>query len=179
MSGQVIDPASGHLPHDLVTAIRDVYEPAGMVVTDGARRETESSEYGACRLRLDGREVVFRVAKTTPTKLGQFVTMWKRATPESEIAPLDVSDGIAFVVVSVFDATRRGQFVFNQRVLADEGVMSRGSAGGKRAIRVYPPWVTLTAKEAIRTQRWQVTRFLPLARDGTADPAQVRQRFHA
>ncbi|MGN6103613.1 MAG: MepB family protein [Kofleriaceae bacterium] len=179
MYDHVTDPSAGHLPHDVITSIRDVYEPAGMVVTDAARRETESAEYGACRFGLDGRLVVFRVAKTTPTKLGQFVTMWKRATPESEIAPLDVLDGVAFVVVSVFDTGRRGQFVFSQRVLADQGVLSRGGAGGKRAIRVYPPWVTLAAKEAIRTQRWQLTCFLPQGPNGAADPVLVRKRFQA
>ncbi|MGN6103603.1 MAG: MepB family protein [Kofleriaceae bacterium] len=55
----------------------------------------------------------------------------------------------------------------------------RPVAGGKRAIRVYPPWVTLAAKEAIRTQRWQVTCFLPLGPSGAADPVLVRKRFQA
>lgn len=48
-----------------------------MKVTE-ARREVASSEYGACRLGLDDYTIVFRVAKTTPTKIGQFVTIWKR-----------------------------------------------------------------------------------------------------
>jgi hypothetical protein len=171
------DPASGRLPHDLVTAIADVYEPAGMKVTHAALREAESSEYGACRFGLDGRAIAFRVAKTTPTKLGQFVTIWKRPAPGSEIAPLDISDGVAFVVVSVFDGVRRGQFVFSQQVLVEKGIMSRSGKGGKRAIRVYPPWTTPVVNEATKTQRWQIQYFVPLAQNGSADPALVRKLF--
>src|SRR4051794_40368325 len=85
------NPASGRLPHDLIVAIRDVYEPAGMKAMD-AVREAEGSEYGACRLSLDGNIIAFRVAKTTPAKIGQFVTIWKRQTADCDIAPLDVSD---------------------------------------------------------------------------------------
>lgn len=166
-----------HLPHDLVAAIRYFYETAGMTVTDAARRETESAEYGACRLGLDGSSVAFRVAKTTPTKIGQFVTIWKRPMPGDEIAPLDSGDGVDFVVVSVADATHRGQFVFSQEALVNHGVMSLGGKGGKRAIRVYPPWSNPTAREAIRTQQWQLRYFLPLAPGDGADAGQVRKLF--
>jgi hypothetical protein len=169
--------ASDHLPHDLVAAICHVYESAGMTVTDAARRETESAEYGACRLGLDGGIVAFRVAKTTPTKIGQFVTIWKRPMPGDEIAPLDSGDGVDFVVVSVADATHRGQFVFSQEALVKHGVMSLSGKGGKRAIRVYPPWSNPLVKEAIRTQQWQLRYFLPLAPGINADPVQVRKLF--
>ena len=138
----VADPALGHIPNELVAAIQDVYKPAGMQLTDLALREAESVEYGASRFGLDGHTIAFRVAKTTPTKIGQFVTIWKRPTSGSIIAPLDVDDGVAFVVVSVFDATHRGQFVFDQKILASKGIMAINGKGGKRAIRVYPPWVT-------------------------------------
>ena len=166
----------GHLPHDLIAAVRDVYESAGMTVTD-ARREAESAEYGACRLGLDGANVAFRVAKTTPTKIGQFVTIWKRPMPGDEIAPFDSVDGVDFVVVSVADATHRGQFVFSQEALIEHGVMSRSGEGGRRAMRVYPPWSKPEVKQAIRTQQWQLRYFLPLAPGTGADPVQVRRLF--
>lgn len=172
------DPTSGHLPYDLVTAIRDVYELAGIKVTDLARREAESSEYGACRLGIDGNSVVFRVAKKTPTKIGQFVTIWKRLTPEATITPFDISDGVAFIVVCVSDAMHRGQFVFDQKILLAKNVMSLSEKGGKRAIRVYPPWVKPTAKEAIRTQKWQLPYFFSIEQTGTADLRQVRKLFY-
>jgi hypothetical protein len=178
MRVHTVDPASGRLPHDLVTAIEHVYEPAGMKVTLAPMREAESSEYGACRFGLDGRAIAFRVAKTTPTKLGQFVTIWKRPTPNSEIVPIDITDGLAFVVVSVFDRIRRGQFVFSQQVLVEKGIMSRSGKGGKRAIRVYPPWTNPVVSEATKTQRWQIQYFVPLAEDGSAEPALVRRLFN-
>ncbi|MGZ7458962.1 MepB family protein [Pseudomonas sp. Ma2-10] len=162
---------------DLIAAIERIYKPAGMTLTDEVRREEESAEYGACRFGLDGQTIVYRVAKTTPTKIGQFVTLWKRPTPAGEIAPLDTGDGVAFVVVSVADETHWGQFVFDQKILAAKGVMSIDGDGGKRAIRVYPPWVRPVAKQAIRTQQWQLKYFLALEQNGSADAVQVGRLF--
>lgn len=162
---------------DLIAAIEQIYKPAGMTLTDEAWREEESADYGACRFGLDGQVIVFRVAKTTPTKIGQFVTLWKRPTPTGEIAPLDSGDGVAFVVVSVADETRHGQFVFDREILAAKGVMSIDGEGGKRAIRVYPPWSRPVAKQAVRTQQWQLKYFLALDQSGHADPVQVRRLF--
>lgn len=166
------------LKDQLNDAIRDVYAHAGLQVTHPVQPEAESAEYGACRFGLDGHAIAFRVAKTTPTKIGQFVTIWKRPTPDSEIAPLDITDDVQFVVISVADSVHRGQFIFNQKILLAKGVMSRNGKGGKRAIRVYPPWSTPTAKDAIRTQQWQTQHFLPLATDGKAQSSElVRKLF--
>ena len=173
----VADPSLGHIPNELVAAIQDVYKPAGMQLTGLALREAESAEYSASRFGLDGHTIVFRVAKTTPTKIGQFVTIWKRPRSGSTIAPLDVDDGVAFVVVSVSDATHRGQFVFDHKILASKGIMAINGKGGKRAIRVYPPWVKPVAKQAVRTQQWQLRYFLPLEQSGNADSVQVRRLF--
>ena len=175
---QLVDPAVGELPHDLVLAMRDLYPLAGVAATRAPQREQESGEYGACRLDLEGRAVVFRVAKTTPTKIGQFVTVWKRPRPGDEIAPLDSGDGIDAVVVSVADAAHRGQFVFDQQALLKYGVMSRDGQGGKRAIRVYPPWSKPVAKDAIKTQQWQLRYFVALAPQDAGAAARLRQLLH-
>ena len=157
---------STSLPDELTTAIRERYEPAGLVLTDRPRREAESAEYSACRFGLDGHQVAFRAARTTPTKIGQFVTIWKREAPDAEIAPLDAADGVALVIVSVADTGHRGQFVFDRQALIEHGVFSVDGKGGKRALRVYPPWSKPTAKDAVRTQQWQLRYFLPFdARD--------------
>lgn len=126
---------------------------------------------------LDGHAIVFRVAKTTPTKIGQFVTIWKRPAWGGVIAPLDSRDGVDLLVVSVFDATHHGQFVFSQKVLMAKGIMSVAGKGGKRAIRVYPPWSKPVAPQAVKTQRWQLPYFLALAPDGTSDPEQARRLY--
>lgn len=122
--------------------------------------EAESAEYGACRGELHGKRLVLRVAKTTPTKIGQFVTLWKRPHPDSEIAPLDEADAVDVVIIAVTDGAQHGFFIFPRSELLKRGVMSRSSQGGKRALRVYPPWCAPESVQASRTQRWQVVWFV-------------------
>jgi len=124
--------------------------------------EAESAEYGACRAELDGKRLVLRVAKTTPTKTGQFVTVWKRPHPDAEIAPLDDADPVDVVIIAVAndDGAQHGFFIFPRKVLLERGVMSRAGQGGKRALRVYPPWCAPESGQALRTQRWQGAWFV-------------------
>ncbi|MGV8830519.1 MAG: MepB family protein [Devosia sp.] len=163
------------MPAALTDAIRDVYLPAGLVLDESPIQEAESSEYDAMRLRLNGAIVVYRTAKVTPTKIGQFVTIWKRPHPAGPIAPLDSSDGVALVIVRVSDGLQAGQFVFDRATLLRRGVMSKAGVGGKRAIRVYPPWSLPVAPQAILTQQWQLQHFLPLGGDHAV--AKARQLF--
>src|SRR5690349_664326 len=112
------------LPIDLVSAIQNIYEPAGINVTTSPSRELESAEYEACRFSLNDCNVVFRKAKTTPTKIGQFLTTWKRLNPNGPIVPLDFNDNIDFLVVSVNDKTNQGQFIFDKKLLLAKGIIS-------------------------------------------------------
>jgi hypothetical protein len=48
--------------------------------------ERESLEYAACSFKLNSMSVKFRVAKITPTKIGQFVTLWKRVSKGGSVA---------------------------------------------------------------------------------------------
>ncbi len=146
-------------PSALTAIIKNIYEPAGLKVTSPVERETESIEYGACRFGLNGFNIAFRIAKITPKKLGQFVTLWKRSTPNSPIIPLDISDNIDFVIVSVADNAYHGQFIFSQKILVSQGILSRQGQDGKLAFRVYPSWVKLETKTAIKTQQWQLQHF--------------------
>lgn len=148
-----------------------------MTLSSPVLREGESGEYGACRFELDGQAVVFRVAKTTPAKLGLFVTLWKRPLPGDAIAPLAAADQLDFVVVEVAQAGQRGQFVFDKRILIGKGVLSSADHAGKRALRVYPPWTSPVAKDAVRTQQWQLAYFLHLSATGSADPPHTRRLF--
>jgi hypothetical protein len=158
-------------------AIRNVYVAAGMTLSSPVQREAESSEYGACRFGLDGQAVVFRVAKTTPTKLGQFVTLWKRPRQGDAIAPLAAGDQVDFVVIEVAQGGQRGQFIFDKSILIRKGVLFSADHAGKRAIRVYPPWTSPVARDAVRTQQWQSDYFLHLSGTGSADPAQTKRLF--
>lgn len=124
--------------------------------------EAESADYGACRADLHGKRLVLRVAKTTPTKTGQFVTVWKRPHPDADIAPLDEADPVDAVIIAVAhgDGARHGFFIFPRSALIERGVMSRAGQGGKRALRVYPPWCAPESTLAQRTQRWQAQWFV-------------------
>ena len=102
-----------NIPNSLAYAISNLYEPAGMKITKEPLKEDESVEYGAYRFSLENQIVVFRKAKITPTKLGQFVTIWKRPVANGEIAPLDSMDKIDFVIINVSDDKHFGQFIFN------------------------------------------------------------------
>ncbi|MGW9046387.1 MepB family protein [Streptomyces lydicus] len=163
--------------HDELTAARAaVYEPCGFACSPPVP-EAESAEYGAHSFTLDGLAVRFRVGKTTPTKVGQFVTVWQRHEG-GPIRPFDAGDPVDLFVISSRDADGFGHFVFPREVLAERGVVARGGVGGKRGFRVYPPWVTTTSRQARATQEWQVRHFLPIPADGPADPARAHALYH-
>lgn len=138
-------------------------------------QEAEGAAYGACRFALDGRTRLFRVAKTTPTKVGQFVTLWKRPQPGGEIAPLDADDEIDTVIVLASSGPQRGYFIFSKAVLIAQGVFASAAQAGKRALRLYPPWSDPLAPQAVRSQRWQAPYFLQCSPDGSADPVHARR----
>ncbi|GAA3050859.1 hypothetical protein FHS39_001001 [Streptomyces olivoverticillatus] len=164
------------LPGDLLAAKALVYDPSGFVCSQPVP-EPESAEYAAHGFTLDGLSVRFRVAKTTPTKVGQFVTVWQRSA-EGPIRPFDAADGVDLFVISSRDSGHFGQFVFPRDVLCERGIVSRNGSGGKRGFRVYPPWVTTTNRQARSTQAWQVNYFLPLAEDGPADATRLQALYH-
>lgn len=152
-----------------MAARASVYDPAGFVCSRPVP-EPESADYAAHGFTLNGLSVRFRVARTTPTKAGQFVTVWQRSA-EGPIRPFDAGDGVDLVVISSRDRGDNsgfGQFVFPRDVLYERGIMSRESresrdgSSGKRGFRVYPPWVTTTSRQAASTQAWQVRHFLRL-----------------
>src|SRR5258708_5952015 len=88
---------------------------------------------------LNGFFIRFRVAKITPTKIGQFVTLWKRIG-NGPTQPYDTSDTVDFFIISTRKDDHFGQFVFPKSVLSEQGILSINGKGGKRGIRVYPPW---------------------------------------
>ncbi|MCZ4123614.1 MepB family protein [Streptomyces sp. H39-S7] len=166
----------GPLHGDLLAAKSGVYDVAGFVCSRPVP-EPESADYGAHVFTLDGASVRFRVARTTPTKIGQFVTVWKRS-PEGPIQPFDSADPVDLFVVSCRDDRRFGQFVLPRDVLCERGVVSRNGVGGKRAFRVYPPWVTAVNRLARGAQAWQLDYFLPIPEDAPADTERARALYH-
>ncbi|WP_405764402.1 MepB family protein [Streptomyces sp. NBC_01538] len=165
-------PAQG----DLIAAKVLVYDPCGFACSQPVP-EAESAEYAAHTFTLDGLAIRYRTAKTTPTKVGQFVTVWKRS-PTGPIQPFDAADPVDLFVVSTRDDHHFGQFVFPMDALRRHSVVSVNGSGGKRAFRVYPPWVTPTNRQASSTQAWQLGFFLHLHQDGPINLARAQELYH-
>jgi hypothetical protein len=121
--------------------------------------ETESAEYGACTFHLNDYHITFRVAKITPTKIGQFVTHWKRNL-EGITEPFHISDDIDFAIICTRRDADFGAFIFPKSVLQEKGILSDDNKEGKRGFRVYPPWDIAINKQAKQTQEWQLKYFL-------------------
>ncbi|MGW7357860.1 MepB family protein [Streptomyces sp. NPDC054802] len=168
-------PGSDGIPDDLSAAGERAYGPCGFTCSPPTP-EAESAEYGACAFMLDDLLVRFRVAKTTPTKTGQFVTVWKRSA-SGPIQPFDAEDPVDLFVISSREGQRFGQFVFPLDVLCERGIVSRNGSGGKRAFRVYPPWATTTSRQARSTQTWQLNHFLHLPEDEPVDISRARALY--
>ena len=126
--------------------------------------DAESTEYQACSFKLNSIEFIHRFSKITPTKIGQFVTIWKRNN-EGITAPFDVSDNFDFIIITSKSDKNLGQFVFPKSVLLEKGIISNNNNSGKRGIRVYPPWDIPTSKQAEKTQLWQTKYFYSISSD--------------
>jgi hypothetical protein len=148
------------MPKDLLLAKELVYDCFDFDCSQ-PQQESESIDYSAYRFYLNEKFICYREAKITPTKTGQFVTLWKRSRLGT-IEPFDSTDLIDFVFVSVRKNDLFGQFIFPKDVLLEKGVFSTATTEGKRAIRVYPPWDETNNKQAKKTQNWQVKYFFEI-----------------
>ena len=160
---------------DLLEAKKLAYEPSGLICQN-LIKEAESEGYGACTFEINNRHIKFRTGKITPTKIGQFVTLWKRIGG-GPILPHDMADLVDLFVVSVRSTEFFGQFVFPKAVLHEKGILSKEGKGGKRAMRVYPPWDTALNKQANKTQAWQLRYFFEIHPSQNIDEDRIRELF--
>lgn len=174
----VIEPKSERLlkmPHpDLLLAEDLIYKPSGLILQN-VKIEDESEEYGAAEFSINHHSVKFRVGKITPTKIGQFVTFWKRLG-KGPILPYDFNDSFDFLVVSVRAENHFGQFIFPKAVLCEKGIVSCNGKEGKRAMRIYPPWDRAENSQAKKTQVWQLQYFIKFSED-IFDSSRMRYLF--
>jgi len=130
--------------------------------------EKESHDYSAHHFELDQSTVVFRTAKTTPKKIGQFVTLWKRNN-EGETQPYAWSDAADLIIIAAVFDHQMGHFVFPKSVLFHQGILSGKLQQGKRGFRVYPPWDLPYSRQAQKSQRWQNDYFLEITNKRNID----------
>ena len=130
--------------------------------------DIECKNYNGCTFDLNEFKIIFRKAKITSTKIGQFVTLWKRNSDgiTEPFASLDVFD---YVIIYVKSNENFGQFVFPKSILIEKKIISSDKNEGKRGFRVYPIWETAINKQAIKTQKWQLKYFLKTNSENVTD----------
>lgn len=162
---------SKSLPKNLLIAKELVYDVCGFDCSE-PQPEKESQEYDAFDFKIGENRIKFRSAKITPTKTGQFVTLWKR-NQNGIIEPFDYNDEIDFVIISVQKEDLLGQFIFPKDILLKKGIFSTPTKEGIRATRVYPPWDETTSKQAQKTQQWQLDYFLSISDNTDLNRAKI------
>ena len=162
---------SENIPKDLIFIQEILFDICNFEISQPVL-EAESSEYGACTFVLNNLNILFRTAKITPTKTGQFVTLWKR-TKQGPIQPFDSTDPIDLFIISTRKDDHFGLFIFPKLILIIKEIVS-DKKEGKRAIRVYPPWDITTSKQAQKTQKWQLDYFIEIPQNPKGDLNQVK-----
>lgn len=177
----------GETVSGLALVVRELFTPLGLAVVSETA-EPDNAEYGGTLVGVVSRgdlqtraagtgesagagsgessvtEVRVRSGKITPTKVGLFVTHWRR-TADGTTGPYGVHDSADTLLVTAAENgphPARGVFVFDRASLVAHGIVERDGHGGKRGFRVYPPWSPTAPGQAARTQRWQVEHFVPL-----------------
>lgn len=106
----------------------------------------------------------FRAGKTTPTKIGQFVTLWKR-NEKGITEPYNIWDAFDLYIIATRKEDESGVFIFPASVLHDNKILSGENGAGKRGFRVYPGWSLPTDEQALKSQGWQMKFYLEILRD--------------
>ena len=125
------------------------------------RFENESKDYNACQYKLNDFNIISRNSKITPSKPGQFVTIWKRIK-KGPIEPFHFKDKFDVIIIKCQTKDNYGQFIFPKSILISKKIISSDITEGKRGFRVYPNWDKTTNNQAKRTQEWQLNYFLDL-----------------
>ncbi|MCL9807536.1 MepB family protein [Flavobacterium amniphilum] len=163
------------LPLSLTEINNTFFSPLNLELTE-IKEEKESREYSAYTFRINKCSIVYRNAKITPTKAGQFVTIWKRNV-EGITQPYENKDAFDFMIIETRLESKSGIFVFPKEILLQKDIILGGSNKGKRGMRIYPSWDNVTNKQAEKTQKWQLDYFLETTTTKTFDTEKARKLF--
>lgn len=139
-----------------------IYEPQHITVK-AVLEEKQNAQYGAGIFQLFDKTVRFRVAKITPTKIGQFVAFWEKDVLNQNQPYLYAEAPDLLVITTFKNESELGQFVFPKEILLEKNILKSASTKGKMAMRVYPSWEQPSSKQALKTQNWQLAYFVDLS----------------
>ncbi|MFD0941740.1 MepB family protein [Pedobacter boryungensis] len=148
------------IPNSLLLAKSLIYDTCELGISE-LKIEKESTDYDACSFKLNGKSILYRTAKITPTKIGQFVTIWKR-NDNGQTQPFHADDDFDLIIINTKYQNFLGQFIFPKSILMEKGVISSSKRQGKRGIRIYPLWDVTLNKQAQNTQQWQLNYFIEI-----------------
>ncbi len=157
-----------------------IYKPNQLIVAS-IEEEPQNLEYAACKFELLNQATIktvrFRVAKKTPTKVGQFVTFWEKDSKGIN-QPFEYDESPELLVVTTFyDKIRFGQFVFPKRILLDKDILKSSTTKGKMGIRVYPNWDEPLSKTAKNTQSWQLDYFFEIDEEDDVSTREILRLY--
>lgn len=121
--------------------------------------DQECKDYSGCNFTINNLNIKFRKAKITPTKTGQFVTLWRR-NKDKKTEPFTVNDAFDFYLIATKEAINFGFFLFPKNILSEKNILSNNEKEGKRGFRVYPDWTETNNNQAKKTQAWQTKYFI-------------------
>lgn len=150
-----------------------IYSPCNLKMSK-FKIDEENSDYFNCIFKLNKKKICFRKGKQTPTKIGHFVSFWKRI--DDYPTPYNIDDDIDIYIVSINDKHKFGQFIFTKEILCEKKIISCGNKVGKLGFRVYAPWYEPDNKTAKATQLWQKQYFVNIT-DNKIDNKKLCKSF--
>ena len=144
-----------------------LFQTGGFEISN-IKAEPESQKYLAYQFLINGKQAIFRKGKITPTKIGQFVTIWKR-NDKGITVPFDINDNIDFFIIATRKDENFGVFIFPKNALLKNRILTTEEKDGKRGIRVYPIWDQAINPQAQKTQLWQTKYFINLSEEKEID----------
>lgn len=142
-----------------------IYAPNNFAIVS-FKEEAQNAEYAGCVFELSNgttvKSIRFRVAKITPTKIGQFVTFWEKDAHRVN-QPYLIDTAPDLLVITAFSQDGRfGQFVFPKDILLKKNILKSQLTKGKMGMRIYSSWDRPVSKAAIHTQGWQLSYFFEI-----------------
>ncbi|WP_454881613.1 MepB family protein [Sphingobacterium detergens] len=144
----------------MIKELKQLGEILSKTITNLTEDE-ECAGYFGFNFQLDERNIKFRKAKITPTKVGQFVTLWKRDA-QGQTTAFTADDAIDYYIIATEQQQNAGLFVFPKQVLIDRQILTTAQKEGKRGFRVYPDWSITQNKQATHSKNWQGQYFIDL-----------------